>query len=61
MATSLNLRKLRKISAVGLVIRRDYMNRLKELRNEKDLSLKELSEALSIPYQSLRNYEISKR
>lgn len=36
-------------------------NRIKILREEKGLSLKELSEALNIPYQSLRNYEISKR
>lgn len=37
------------------------MNRLKKIREERQESLKEVSEALNIPYQTYRNYEIGKR
>lgn len=37
------------------------MNRLKALREEKGVSLTEISESLGIPYQTYRNYEIGKR
>lgn len=37
------------------------MNRLKETREERKETLKEVSEALNIPYQTYRNYEIGKR
>lgn len=36
-------------------------NKIKQVREERNLSLNELSEKVGIPYQSLRNYEIEKR
>lgn len=36
-------------------------NRIKETREEQNLTLKELSNLSDIPYQTLRNYEIGKR
>lgn len=36
-------------------------NKIKQIREERNLSLNELSEKAGIPYQSLRNYEIEKR
>lgn len=37
------------------------MNRLRELREQKNLTLNDVSLALEIPYQTYRNYEIEKR
>lgn len=39
----------------------DCINRLKELREEENKSIKQLSESLKMPYQTYRNYEIEKR
>lgn len=36
-------------------------NRIRLLRNEANLTLNDVSKALDIPYQTLRNYEINKR
>lgn len=36
-------------------------NRIKKLREDNELTLKELSSLSDIPYQTLRNYEIGKR